>query len=71
MGLDVVGRLAALRAESGGAWGIIGVGGVMTPADYRAYRRAGADAVQAAAGPMWNPRLALEIAADAQVPSAV
>jgi len=71
MGLDVVARLAALRAASGGAWGIIGVGGVMTPADYRAYRRAGADVVQAAAGPMWNPRLALEIAADAQVPSAV
>jgi dihydroorotate dehydrogenase len=71
MGLDVVRRLAALRAETGGAWGIIGVGGVMTPAAYRAYRRAGADVVQAAAGPMWNPRLALEIAADAQVPSAV
>jgi len=71
MGLDVVQRLAALRAEAGGAWGIIGVGGVMTPADYRAYLRAGADVVQAAAGPMWNPRLALEIAADAQVASAV
>ncbi|HEX6608613.1 MAG TPA: diguanylate cyclase [Chloroflexia bacterium] len=71
MGLDVVRRLAALRAESGGAWGIIGVGGVMTPADYRAYRRAGADVVQAAAGPMWNPRLALEIAAETQVAGAV
>ncbi|HUS15703.1 MAG TPA: hypothetical protein VM536_11885, partial [Chloroflexia bacterium] len=63
MGLDVVRRLAGLRAGTGGAWGIIGVGGVMTPADYHAYRDAGADVVQAAAGPMWRPTLALDIAA--------
>jgi dihydroorotate dehydrogenase (NAD+) catalytic subunit len=63
MGLDVVRRLAALRAASGARWGIIGVGGVMTPDDYLAYRAAGADVVQAAAGPMWRPRLALDIAA--------
>jgi dihydroorotate dehydrogenase (NAD+) catalytic subunit len=63
MGLDVVRRLAALRAGSGARWGIIGVGGVMTPDDYLAYRAAGADVVQAAAGPMWRPRLALDIAA--------
>ncbi len=64
MGLAVVGRLAALRAATGGRWGIIGVGGVTQPSDYHAYRRAGADVVQAAAGPMWHPRLALDIAAD-------
>jgi len=63
LGLDVVRRLAGLRAAAGGTWGIIGVGGVMSPADYWAYRAAGADVVQAAAGPMWRPRLALEVAA--------
>jgi len=63
IGLDVVRRLAALRAATGALWGIIGVGGVMTPDDYLAYRAAGADVVQAAAGPMWRPQLALDIAA--------
>lgn len=71
MGLDVVRRLAALRAESGARWGIIGVGGVLAPADYHAYRRAGADVVQAAAGAMWHPRLALEIAATLQREGAI
>jgi len=64
LGLSVVRRLAALRLATGGRWGIIGVGGVIGPADYHAYRRAGADVVQAAAGPMWHPRLALDIATD-------
>lgn len=63
LGLSVVRRLAALRHAGGGRWGIVGVGGVTTPADYQAYRAAGADVVQAAAGPMWHPRLALDIAA--------
>ncbi|MGI8588063.1 MAG: diguanylate cyclase [Chloroflexia bacterium] len=62
IGLDVARRLAALRDASGARWGIIGVGGVMSPADYASYREAGADVVQAAAGPMWRPQLALEIA---------
>jgi dihydroorotate dehydrogenase len=41
---------------------IIGVGGMASPADYKAYLQAGADAVQGATGPMWNHRLAVEIA---------
>jgi dihydroorotate dehydrogenase len=61
-GLSVVSRLAALRRASGARWGIIGVGGVLTVADYIAYRRAGADVVQGAAGPMWAPGLARQIA---------
>ena len=41
---------------------IIGVGGLASPADFAAYIKAGADAVQGATGPMWNHRLAVEIA---------
>ena len=33
-----------------------------TPADFVAYREAGADAVQGATGPMWNYRLGVEVA---------
>jgi dihydroorotate dehydrogenase len=61
-GLHVVARLAAIRRRSGARWGIIGVGGVMTPEDFIAYRLAGADVVQGATGPMWAPDLALRIA---------
>jgi dihydroorotate dehydrogenase len=61
-GLSVVARLAALRRARGARWGIIGVGGVLTIADYIAYRRAGADVVQGAAGPMWAPGLARRVA---------
>lgn len=61
-GLDVVRRLANIRATKGYDYAIIGVGGMTTPADYFAYREAGADAVQGATGPMWNYRLAVEIA---------
>ncbi len=74
-GLSVVARLAALRRASHARWGIIGVGGVMTPADYIAYRQAGADVVQGAAGPMWDPSLAGHIARlvpqEAAVPAAL
>jgi hypothetical protein len=61
-GLSVVARLAALRRASGARWGIIGVGGVLTISDYIAYRQAGADVVQGAAGPMWDPALARRVA---------
>ncbi len=61
-GLDVVSRLARIRAEERYDFAIIGVGGLATPADYRAYLDAGADAVQGATGPMWNHRLAVGIA---------
>ncbi|HYP42130.1 MAG TPA: diguanylate cyclase [Chloroflexia bacterium] len=61
-GLDVVSRLARIRAEHGYDFAIIGVGGLATPADYLTYIEAGADVVQGATGPMWNHRLAVEIA---------
>jgi dihydroorotate dehydrogenase len=61
-GLDVVSRLARIRAEYDYDFAIIGVGGLATPADYLAYIEAGADVVQGATGPMWNHRLAVEIA---------
>ncbi|HVQ44153.1 MAG TPA: diguanylate cyclase [Candidatus Saccharimonadia bacterium] len=62
-GLDMVRRLAALRTKLGLSYEIVGVGGVMTPADYRQYRDAGADLVQSATGAMWNPDLAIDIKA--------
>ncbi|MBU6389545.1 tRNA-dihydrouridine synthase [Patescibacteria group bacterium] len=62
-GLEMVSRLAALRAECNLSYTIIGVGGVMKPAEYQEYREAGADAVMSATGAMWNPALAQEIKA--------
>lgn len=61
-GLDVVRRLSQMRAGMGYDFAIVGVGGLATPADYCAYMEAGADAVQGATGPMWNHRLAVEVA---------
>ena len=60
-GLDMVKRMDALRKKKGYRYEIIGIGGVMTPADFHEYRKAGADVVQACTGPMWNPNLAAEI----------
>lgn len=60
-GLDTVKRLKKLKDEHGYRFAITGVGGVMTPEDYRAYRTAGADTVMSATGAMWNPYLAEEI----------
>lgn len=60
-GLDMVRRLDALRKKEGYGYEIIGVGGVMTPADFAEYREAGADVVQAVTAPMWNEHLAQEI----------
>jgi dihydroorotate dehydrogenase (NAD+) catalytic subunit len=62
-GLDMVKRLDTLRKKNGYSYEIIGVGGVMTPADYQEYIAAGANAVQSATGAMWNPELAAEIKA--------
>lgn len=70
-GLDVVRRLSQIRATEGYDFAIIGVGGLATAADYRAYLLAGADAVQGATGPMWNYRLALEIAIATRLQSVV
>ncbi len=61
-GLDMVKRLDVIRKSQGYSYEIIGVGGVMTTKDFHDYRRAGAEVVQAATAPMWNPNLAHEIA---------
>jgi dihydroorotate dehydrogenase len=63
MGLSIVSRLATLRRTNGYDYAIIGVGGWASAEDFEAYIHAGADAVQGATGPMWNYRLALEVAA--------
>lgn len=60
-GVDEVKRLRQLREELNLNFTIVGVGGVTTPADYKEYRKAGADAVMSATGSMWNPFLAQEI----------
>lgn len=60
-GLDMTRRLKGLREEFGMAYGIIGVGGVTVPSDFKEYRDAGADVVMTATGAMWNPYLAKEI----------
>lgn len=62
-GLDMTKRLAALRDKLAASYEIIGIGGVMTAADFQQYRTAGADCVQAATGAMWNPNLGAEIKA--------
>lgn len=61
-GLDMTKKLFEVRKKQKYDFEIIGIGGVMTPADYVAYREAGADCVQSATGAMWNPHLANEIA---------
>ena len=53
-GLDMVARLAAIREKLGLDFAINGVGGVVSPADYQAYRDAGADSVMSATGAMWD-----------------
>ena len=63
-GIDMVKRMHKLRQQKSYDYEIIGVGGVMTPADFRDYRQAGADVVQACTGPMWNSGLAAEIKAN-------
>lgn len=60
-GLEMTKRLREARSATSGDFAIIGVGGVMTPADFRAYRDEGADIVMTATGAMWNPSLAREI----------
>ena len=62
-GIDMVKRLDALRKKHGLKYEIIGIGGVMTPADFQDYRAAGADVVQSVTAAMWNDQLAAEIKA--------
>ena len=51
------------REKLGLDFAIVGVGGVIRPEDYKAYREAGANAVMSATGAMWNARLAQDIKA--------
>jgi dihydroorotate dehydrogenase len=60
-GLETVTTLKKLKDEHGYRFAITGVGGVMNPDGYHAYRNAGADTVMSATGAMWNPYLAEEI----------
>ncbi len=60
-GLDFVRRMKDLRDRHGYTFSLEGVGGVMVPDDYAAYRAAGADVVMSATGAMWNPYLAQEV----------
>ncbi len=60
-GIDMVKRLDALRKQHNLDLEIIGVGGVMKPADFHDYRRAGADVVQSVTAAMWNDQLAAQI----------
>jgi len=61
-------RLNRIRSQLGLGYEIVGVGGVMMPADYFEYREAGADVVQSCTGSMWNPHLAIDIKMEKQKP---
>ncbi|TSC88252.1 MAG: dihydroorotate oxidase [Microgenomates group bacterium Gr01-1014_7] len=60
-GLEMVKRLNLIKKKLKSNFAIIGVGGVMKPADYFEYRKFGSDLVQSATGAMWNPYLAQEV----------
>lgn len=62
-GIDMVRRLDVLRKQHDLNFEIVGIGGVMTPADFHDYRDAGADVVQTVTAAMWNPNLAAEVKA--------
>lgn len=62
-GIDMVKRLVALRDKHDFNYEIIGIGGVMTPADFKDYIDAGATVVQSVTAAMWNDDLAAEIKA--------
>lgn len=57
-GLEQVKALKALKSSEKYDFSLVGVGGIMTPADADAYLEAGADAVMSATGAMWDPYLA-------------
>jgi dihydroorotate dehydrogenase len=59
----MVKRLDAFRKANSLNYEIIGIGGVMTPADFQEYLAAGADVVQSVTAAMWNPSLAAQIKA--------
>jgi dihydroorotate dehydrogenase (NAD+) catalytic subunit len=57
-GLSQVRDLAELKKAQRYDFALVGVGGVMTPADADAYLKVGADLVMSATGAMWDPYLA-------------
>lgn len=62
-GIEMVESLVRIRSELGQKYKILGMGGVLSAADFKEYRQAGADIVMSVAGAMWNPGLAAEIKA--------
>jgi dihydroorotate dehydrogenase len=60
-GFDMTRRLLDLRERLRLGYAVAAGGGVLTPADYAAYRRLGADAVMTATGAMLDPLLAMKI----------
>jgi dihydroorotate dehydrogenase (NAD+) catalytic subunit len=57
-GLEQVRALSDLRAAEKYDFALVGVGGIMTPADADAYLEAGAEVAMSATGAMWDPYLA-------------
>jgi len=62
-GLEMTRLLKQFREEFNYEYKIVGLGGVLSAADFHEYRDAGADTVMAVTGAMWNPNLAAEIKA--------
>ncbi len=62
-GLEMTKKLAEIRQELNMNFKILGMGGVLSAADFKEYVNAGADIVMSVAGAMWNPNLAAEIKA--------
>lgn len=60
-GIEMVKSLKQFREELDYSYKILGMGGVLSAADFHEYREAGADVVMAVTGAMWNPGLAAEI----------
>jgi dihydroorotate dehydrogenase (NAD+) catalytic subunit len=62
-GLEMTRSLKQFREEFGYDYKIVGMGGVLSAADFHEYRDTGADIVMSVTGAMWNPLLAQEIKA--------
>lgn len=60
-GLEMTRLLKQYREELGFSYKIVGIGGVVTAADFHEYLESGADIVMSVAGAMWNPNLAAEV----------
>jgi dihydroorotate dehydrogenase (NAD+) catalytic subunit len=65
-GLEMVRQLKQYRDEFGYGYKIIGLGGVLSAADFKEYTDTGADYVMSVTGAMWNPNLAAEVKASLQ-----